>query len=356
MIRLFFKAKLETRLLEIWYGGSKSTTLESFALNILESVYKGLRAFGRHDSKSAHSKTHTNPPVLVIGNLIAGGAGKTPLVMAVCQFMQLHGKKVGIVSRGYGRRSSHAVLIDPREPLPVADEVGDEPLFLCAQTHCPVAVGADRNAALSLLFESYPDLDLVVSDDGLQHHRMRRQLEWVVFDSRGQGNGRMLPAGPLREPLSRLNSVDAVIASNCSVGYLSQCLNMPRDTKWHEVTVRLIGFKHLQTGEFLPSKQAAKQWANLGITAFSGMANPNKLFSAVEALGIKITQKMPLPDHFDYPADFCMQFDQSILITSGKDAVKLNSSNSKVWVAEIHVELPPALTLALEDSIGPTID
>lgn len=350
------KAQLEARLLKIWYGADKPTPFESLALTCLEGVYKTIRVLGRHDSKSARCRTRTNPPLLVVGNVIAGGAGKTPIVMAVCQFMHTQGKKVGIVSRGYGRRSSQAMLIDPHKPLPTAGEAGDEPLYLCAQTHCPVAVGADRNAALNLLLESYPDLDLVVSDDGLQHHRLKRQLEWVVFDSRGQGNGRLLPAGPLREPLTRLNSVDAVIASNFPVADLSSSLNISASSIWHEVAVSLTGFRHLQTGEFLSGEQAVEQWANLSIVAFTGMASPEKLFSALRTHGLVLDQQVALPDHFNYPGDFCTQFNQSILITSGKDAVKLKSSNSKVWVAEIHVELPPALTFALEDCIGSTID
>lgn len=350
------KARLETMLLQVWYGAHKPGPLTTLGLSLLEGVYKGLRLLTRQHEKSIRSKGRTQPPVLVVGNLIAGGAGKTPIVMAVCNTMRAAGKKVGIVSRGYGRSASEAFLINPQNPLPKAADVGDEPLFLAIQTHCPVAVGADRNAALELLLKAFPDIDLVVSDDGLQHHRLKRQLEWVVFDSRGQGNGRLLPAGPLREPLSRLNRVDAVLASNTSLKQLEQSLGMKATGNWQEVKVDLQGFRHLKTGEYLSADQASEHWKHHSIAAFTGIGNPDKLFSALEKHGLALNQRLGLPDHFDYPVDFCMQFNQTILITSGKDAVKLAASNPKLWVAEICIELPPALTKALEDCIGSTID
>jgi len=350
------KARLEAHLLKIWYGAHRPSLMAALGLNVLEGIYKGLRLLTRQNTKSMRSKTNTQPPLLVVGNLIAGGAGKTPVVMAVCQSMQSLGKKVGIISRGYGRGKTDTLLISPLKALPSVADVGDEPLFLAMQTGCPVAVGADRNAALQTLLQTFPDLDLVVSDDGLQHHRLKRQLEWVVFDSRGQGNGRLLPAGPLREPLNRLKRVDAVIASNTSVKDLAQSLNRPVADNWHEVQVDLKGFRHLQTGEFLNTAQARKQWKAHSIAAFTGIANPNKLFSALEDHGLALAQQVGLPDHFAYPIDFCAQFDQAILITSGKDAVKLSASNPKLWVAEICIDLPPELTKALEDCIGPTID
>lgn len=350
------KARLEASLLQIWYGAHKPAPLAGLGLGLLENLYKGLRLLSRQNHKSMRSKAKTQPPVLVIGNLIAGGAGKTPIVMAVCNTMRARGKKIGIISRGYGRSATEALLINPQEALPKASDVGDEPLFLAQKTLCPVAVGANRNAALELLLRAFPDIDLVVSDDGLQHHRLKRQLEWVVFDSRGQGNGRLLPAGPLREPIHRLNRVDAVIASNTSIRQLEVSLAQQAASNWYEIKVDLQGFSHLQSGEFLSTGQACERWQGQEIAAFSGIADPNKLFSALKMQGLALTEQIGLPDHFDYPVDFCTQFNQAILITSGKDAVKLNASNPKLWVAEISIELPPALTKALEDCIGSTID
>lgn len=350
------KAKLEASLLKIWYDGQKPSASNAVVLNLLEGIYKALRSLSGQDRKSLGSKAPTKPPVLVVGNLIAGGAGKTPIVMAVCQALRARGKSVGIVSRGYGRSSAKPFLIDPAQPMPSAREVGDEPLFLATQTGCPLAVGSDRNAALQLLLDQFPHTDLVVADDGLQHHRLKRQLEWVVFDARGQGNGRLLPAGPLREPVSRLAHVDAVIASNIGLAQLQQSLKLGAEANWYEVSVNLSGFRNQQTREFLTPTEANQLWQTKTIAAFSGIADPNKLFNALKKHGLVPTAQLGLPDHFDYPSDFCTQFDQSILITSGKDAVKLRELNPRLWVAEISVDLPSALIKSLEDSIGSTTD
>ncbi|MBA4316148.1 MAG: tetraacyldisaccharide 4'-kinase [Alcaligenaceae bacterium] len=350
------KSRIESGLLNIWYEGQKPGLLAGFTLNLLESVYKGLRWATRQNSKSYAAKKTCQPPVLVVGNLIAGGAGKTPIVMAICQHARARGVQVGIVSRGYGRSTTAPIVIDPAKNTPAAIEAGDEPLFLSRETGCPVAVCADRNQAVRLLLTHFPDLKLIVSDDGLQHHKLARQLEWVVFDRRAHGNGRMLPAGPLREPLSRLNSVDAVLCSNISPESLSKSLNWPLRDNWHAIHVQLTGFRQLSSGQFLTTEQAMEQWKPLKLMAFSGIGDPGKLFDAIRSAGLNLDASRGLPDHFNYPGDFCAQFDQQVLITSGKDAVKLGDSNPKVWVAEISVKLPPALTQALEDCIGPTID
>lgn len=348
--------KAEKELLKIWYGGQQPGLIKQATLESLTLVYRLLRLASRQTTKTMACKMPTNPPVLVVGNLIAGGAGKTPVVMAVCRHLSSTGRKVGIVSRGYGRSGKSALLIDPAKPLPSAHDAGDEPLFLATETRCPVAVCADRTQAVDTLLSAFPDLDLIVSDDGLQHHRLKRQLEWVVFDERGQGNGKLLPAGPLREPLSRLNTVDAVLCSNVSTARLSNSLNLPAQPNWYSIEVKLAGFRHLKSGQLLNIEQAQARWKHGSVLAFTGIGNPEKLFQALNASGIVLQNTVGLPDHYNYPDNFCAQFDQQVLITSGKDAVKLIASNHKVWVAEITVELPPALTQALEDCIGSTID
>ncbi|MEW6205111.1 MAG: tetraacyldisaccharide 4'-kinase [Pseudomonadota bacterium] len=350
------KARIESALLQIWYGGQTPGLFTGLTLNALEAVYKGLRWATGQNRKARAAKKTCLPPVLVVGNLIAGGAGKTPIVMAVCQYVAARGGKVGIVSRGYGRSTNTPVLIDPAHSSPDAGDAGDEPLFLSRETGCPVAVCADRNQAVQLLLTHFPDLDLIVSDDGLQHHHLARQIEWVVFDRRAHGNGRMLPAGPLREPLSRLDTVDAVLCSNICPEALSKALNWPCGDDWHAIEVQLVGFRQLISGHVLTIEQAREQWKSLALAAFTGIADPNKLFDAIQSAGLNLDASRGLPDHFNYPDDFCTQFNQQVLITSGKDAVKLSDSNPKVWVAEISVKLPPALTQALEDCIGPTID
>ncbi len=351
-----FVSRLEQFLLRVWYDGYKPAIWHRAWLSALEWIYRVVRVVYGHRRKVLNSKAPTTPPVLVIGNLIAGGAGKTPLVMAVCKALTDKGLKVGIVSRGYGRHHNEVMLLVPNEPLPDAKQVGDEPLYLCIHTHCPVAVAAKRAMAVNTLIETHPDLDLIVSDDGLQHHALKRQIEWVVFDSRGQGNGRLLPAGPLREPIDRLGFVDAVIASNTSIDELSLNLGQKPTERWHRVGVKLTGFRHALTGQWLDTEQASVQWPSTSVAAFTGIANPAKFFHSLSGNGIHAKQTIALPDHHDYADDFCKQFSEEVLITTGKDAVKLNPPNTRLWVAEINLELPPKLIDSLEDCIGPTID
>ena len=166
------------------------------------------------------SSKHPGVPVIVVGNLTVGGSGKTPLVLWIAEFLKSKGWSPGIVSRGYGAK------IDAPRAASVADqaaEVGDEPVVLSRRSGCPVWVGADRVAVAAALRAAHDDVDVLVLDDGLQHYRLRRDLEIAVVDSRGFGNGFLLPAGPLREPAWRLRSVDAVVSHGSSItGYSMQ--------------------------------------------------------------------------------------------------------------------------------------
>lgn len=356
-----WRARLEERLLGIWYQGQPTGFWLAIALNGLTLLHRLARFLSQQSTKVMQSKTRTQPAVLVIGNLIAGGAGKTPIVMAVCQHCAQRDMRVGVVSRGYGRRNQLPCLLNQtmlasQSLDQLVEQFGDEPVFLAQQTGCPVAVGQNRQAAVDLLCAHHPDLQLVVSDDGLQHHRLQRSLEWVVFDRRGQGNGRLLPAGPLREPSQRLGHVDAVLASNVEVSALADMLQTSAGPHWHAVQVRLSGFTQPATQEHLNCEQALARWRNKGVAAFTGLGNPDKLFSALRTIGLSLARSQPLPDHFQYPADYCKAFTEDVLITTGKDAVKLVPYDPRLWVANIEVELPAALTQALEDHIGHSID
>jgi len=149
-------------------------------------------------------------PVVVVGNLIAGGAGKTPTVIAVVRCLQAAGRSPGVISRGYGRQADAPPVLEVQPDSPAA-RVGDEPLLLRLRLKVPVFVGADRVAVASALLRSHPGVDVLVSDDGLQHLRLPRAAQVVVFDERGAGNGWMLPAGPLREPLAKQAPPQTVI-------------------------------------------------------------------------------------------------------------------------------------------------
>ena len=349
------KNTLEGRITGFWYNDEKLPWHWIVLLDGLAWIYKTLMTATHARQKRLISKQICKPPVLVVGNLIAGGAGKTPIVKTVCQQLRKKGYQVGIVSRGFGRQSKHPVLIKPGT-ICDTQEVGDEPLFLSRETACPVAVSANRFEALQLLLHHYPNLDLIVSDDGLQHHRLPRSMEWVVFDDRGAGNKKLLPAGPLREDLSRLKSADWVIASNTSTKRLAEQLDLPVQPNWVEIQVELTGFTRLKDNKEIGIEEARNLWGNQKIACFTGIANPLKFFKTLQNANFACETSLALDDHYNYPPDFCVQFDHDVLIVTGKDAVKLQNTESRLWVAQIQTHLPQPLIKALEDCIGRTTD
>ncbi len=189
------------RLQETWYGDRKPGLL----LSALERVYAGVSASRRERSRP--DPTLVGRPIIVVGNITAGGTGKTPLVIRLCELLQEAGLSVGVISRGYGRSSSGAVTVT-RDTAP--GEGGDEPVLIARRCGVTVHVDEDREAAAHAAFAA--GADVVLADDGLQRSSLPRAMELCVVDgARGFGNGRLLPAGPLREPIERLARVDWVV-------------------------------------------------------------------------------------------------------------------------------------------------
>jgi tetraacyldisaccharide 4'-kinase len=242
-------------------------------------------------------------PVVVIGNLSVGGTGKTPLVCwLVARLIQL-GFKPGVVTRGFGGTAASARLVDAFADPSV---VGDEPLLLARRTAAPVAVGRDRPAASQLLVNA--GCDVVVSDDGLQHYALARDCEIVVIDGdRRFGNGRLLPAGPLREPTSRLDRVDAVVV-NGGPAPLQGAFCMRLDAN---DALGLLG------GEV----RALQEFAGLAVHAVAGIGNPERFFNMLRAYGIEVTGH-PLPDHARLQAADITFADHRPVLMTEKDAVK----------------------------------
>lgn len=194
------------RLLAAWYAGHPALAL----LRPLEALYRRVVTRKRARFLRGDSASYRAPvPVIVVGNITVGGTGKTPMILWLIEHCRQQGLKVGVVSRGYGARP-------PRLPWRVqadqpADEAGDEPLLIVQRTGVPLMIDPDRARAVQALLASEP-LDLILCDDGMQHYRLARDLELVLIDAaRGLGNGRCLPAGPLREPADRLREADAVL-------------------------------------------------------------------------------------------------------------------------------------------------
>jgi len=270
-------------------------------------------------------------PVIVVGNLTVGGSGKTPLVLWLTGLLRAQGHRPGIVSRGYGG-TAHG----PRAVVP-GDEpsiVGDEPALLAGRAGVPVWIGADRPAAAAALLATHPDCDCIVSDDGLQHYALARDLEIVVVDGvRGFGNGWPLPAGPLREPLSRLAGVHAVVVNGAGT---------PEGLPAGAFRMRLEGrvlHNLREPARTLP----ASALAGKPVHAVAGIGDPARFFRHLEALGLVVTTH-PFPDHHAYtPADLELPGGDAIVMTE-KDAVKCTAfATERCWVLPVEARVDDAL-------------
>ncbi|HYE71207.1 MAG TPA: tetraacyldisaccharide 4'-kinase [Aquabacterium sp.] len=275
---------------------------------------------------------HAPRPVIVVGNLVAGGAGKTPTVLALVRQLQALGRRPGVISRGHGRTATDVQLVSRTS---AAAEVGDEPLLIHLRSKAPVAVGRDRVAAARALCDAHPEVDLLIADDGLQHHALARDLQLLVFDDRGAGNGRLLPAGPLRQQLPR------VLPPRTSVLYTHGAAST--------ALPGAIGRRRLGGLSPLPAWWAGnpadpRAWAQLAgrpVWAAAGLARPEPFFAMLEAQGLQL-HRLPLPDHagFDplpWPADA-----QDVVVTE-KDAVKLRAADcgaTRIWVATLDFDVP----------------
>lgn len=262
-------------------------------------------------------------PVIVIGNLVAGGAGKTPLAIALVTELQRRDYRVGIVSRGYGARpGKQPLLVDADSPV---DQAGDEPVLLARRTGAPVCVHPRRARAAKALAES-SQLDLLLCDDGLQHYALSRDVEIAVVDgARGLGNGRLLPAGPLREPASHLARAGYVVINGALTGKAHATL--PKGFK-SATTMKLVptALVNLRTGE----RRAPDALSHVPVEAIAGIGNPQRFFETLGNLGYT-AECRALPDHHVYVAtDFEYANGRPLLMTE-KDAVKCVSFASDDW-------------------------
>jgi len=285
-------------LQRVWYSGERSgAVLVPLAL-LFRAVVALRTAFYRWGLLRSH---RVGVPVVVVGNLTAGGVGKTPLVLWLAAQLQGQGMRVGIVSRGYGGSASGVRRV---EASAAAGEVGDEALLLARRSGCAVAVGADRVAAARSLAG---EADVILADDGLQHRRLARDVEIVVVDGeRGFGNGRLLPAGPLREPTRRLGEADAVVYN----GGVERG-DALRFTLAGEHAVAL------GTGEHRP----LVSFAATPVHALAAIGNPGRFFALLRRHGLQLIEH-PFPDHHSLRG--VLQFGDSLpVLMTDKDAVKV---------------------------------
>lgn len=282
--------------------------------------------------------TRLSVPVVVVGNVVAGGAGKTPIVLAIVQHGMQSGWKIGVVSRGYGRRLNDVRAVSPESS---AAEVGDEPLLIARVTAAPVWVGPDRVAAAQALLAQHPDLHLIVSDDGLQHWALGRDLELCVFDERGTGNGWLLPAGPLREPWPRPHPRASCMELETSD--TDRAADLPLHPSRLIVRRQLANYAYRADG----TRRALCHWQSQPVCALAGIAKPERFFNALMAQGLSLRQCIALPDHHDMqdvklPLHWHNGVTEDVLCTE-KDAVKLWPQHPHVWAVPLQVDLPREL-------------
>lgn len=272
-------------------------------------------------------------PVIVVGNITVGGTGKTPLIIALASWLQQQGYRPAVISRGYGRKSTEE--ISRVSVNSSAEEVGDEPLLIASTTGVPVYVGVDRVtvADRAVMDQS---CDLILSDDGLQHYRMGRDIEIAVIDGeRRLGSRLCLPAGPLRERASRLQQVDVVVVNGENMRLQPQPLYLLGEESGEKISLDNI------TGRT--------------VHAVAGIGNPERFFTMLRSAGIEVITH-PFPDHHQYNAEELNFADGHPVVTTEKDAVKMRELNLgqgiDIWVAPVTAELDEKITQKLKQRLS----
>ncbi|WP_295973624.1 tetraacyldisaccharide 4'-kinase [uncultured Xanthomonas sp.] len=321
-----------------WYG-TGSPPLHARVLTPLYAAAIALRrALYRRGWRKRHSIA---APVVVVGNLTAGGTGKTPLTIALVQRLRDAGWSPGVASRGYGRSQPQ----EPRwiEPGTSAEQGGDEPVLIARKTSVPVRVDRDRVAAARALLQA--GCDIVVCDDGLQHYRLQRDIEIEVVDGqRRYGNGRLLPAGPLREPVARGNECDFRVIN---LGQASDSGALEAGFGEWAMRLRIDSAQPLRGGRARPLRSFAGQ----RVHAVAGIAHPQRFFDMLRAQGIGVVPHA-FPDHHQYrAADLAFGSELPVLMTE-KDAVKCAAFvNDWCFSVPLVAELPAAFWIGLLDRL-----
>ena len=312
------RSRLQPWLVSVWQRRGPIAVL-LLPLAWMHGLMRALSAW-RHRG-GAHAE-RLPVPVVVVGNLYVGGTGKTPLTIELLRQLRARGYTPGIVSRGYGAAGSAARAVDPKGR---AADYGDEPLLLAQATGAPVVVGHDRVAAGRLLLNLHPKVDLVIADDGLQHRRLARDVEIAVVHYRGFGNGWLLPAGPLRDPPSRLASVDAVV--------FHDQLDTPRPavrvyTPFFSMRTEpgaVYSLKATTMRASLAELVAEQQRTQMRVIAAAGIGMPDRFFGMLRAAGLQF-DPLPLADHYPFTDNpFAGRAFDLVLITE-KDAVKCRAN------------------------------
>ena len=328
-------------LAKAWYSDSIAVKL----LLPFSWLFAVLTA-GRHQ-RLVRKTSAGDVPVVVVGNIAVGGTGKTPVCLALANYFSQQGKRVVFVSRGYGGKSMHYPIVVTGDSDPA--QVGDEAVMLAEQTSCAVVVDPRRDRAAGVAATRL-GADLIISDDGLQHYALARTIEIAVVDGkRGLGNGCLLPAGPLREPPTRLQTVDYVVCNGSLQRPLPVTVN---PTVFHLQPEDLV---NLLTGERLQPSEWQRRHVSSRIHAVAGIGNPSRFFTSLRQLGFVIIPHA-FDDHHAYaPADLAFAGDDPVVMTT-KDAVKCRRfARAHWWALQVTAALPKELLTDIAHRIDDAI-
>jgi tetraacyldisaccharide 4'-kinase len=320
------------------------------------SLLFGLLAATRRAMYALHLRRATRlpVPVIVVGNIFVGGTGKTPLTIWLVEALRRAGYTPGVISRGYGGSGkgrggvqTSAVIIGGDPAL-----YGDEPMLIAEQAHCPVMVGRRRVDAGHALLQVHPEINVIISDDGLQHYALARDIEIVLSDSRGTGNGWLLPAGPLRESVSRRRDFTVVNLSGVDGGAGANAVPADVSPARDTFGMTIIGGDAWQLRD--PAcRRALREFSEYTdsdgiqqpnrIVAAAGIGNPSRFFATLRQAGLQLIE-MPLPDHYRFSENPFAALDADVILITAKDAVKCRAIESirndqRIWVVPVTAHL-----------------
>ena len=338
-LRQRLRETLTQALMHAWNGHGGWGQAFAILLLPVSWAFTGAVAIRRALYQRGFFKQETLPvPVIVVGNVMVGGVGKTPITMALVNHLKAKGLRVGVLSRGYGRKTSSTLAVSPKSN---SLSVGDEPLLIARSCQVPVFVGSSRVDAGRALLSLHRDVQVLVCDDGLQHWPLARDLELCVFDERGVGNGHLLPAGPLREVWPRK------ALRHASTGHDVPCLVLKTSGEAgpNEFAVqRSLADYAIQADG---TQRSLASWWDTPVQALAGIAKPDKFFNMLREQGMNVAHTQALPDHADLQ-DLHIDTAQGDLLCTEKDAVKLWLQHPQAWAVPLQTTLPQELLAAID--------